>query len=253
MWRLVQKVNWTHLRGTHRIRRGFGCSARHRHLAGRGSRSSATGASLSSGRCCLCGFTRPGPGCKPAIETVNVVGLATNRLGPGPGPQHPGGPIGLRQQCGRPKAPASWRTPNAARPRGRRAESRQRRNSGGLILLRDTARGRSRPSDWIQSPRVEAEVLRARAAGGLLRTGTVAQLGGLSTGAPAADGRSEDLAAEGSAGQRAGGGDLRTITVPAQAHRAVPESGRGRSAIVCRHLSGATSASPCCSGRAAPR
>jgi len=56
---------------------------------------------------------------------------------------------------------------------------------------------------------------------------TVAQRGGPSGGAPAAEGGSECATAEGTAGQRGGGGDLRAVSVPVQAHGAVLESGRG--------------------------
>ena len=41
------------------------------------------------------------------------------------------------------------------------------------------------------------------------------------------DGLSEGATAEGTAGQRGGGGDLRAVSVPVQAHGAVLESGRG--------------------------
>jgi len=52
------------------------------------------------------------------------------------------GVVGLRAQCGGPKAPASWRTPNAARLRGRHAESRRLAAAVGVIR----ARGGTGPS-----------------------------------------------------------------------------------------------------------
>ena len=61
---------------------------------------------------------------------------------------------------------------------------------------------------------------------------TVAQRGGPSGGAPAAEGGSECATAEGTAGQRGGGGGLRAVSVPVQAHEPVLESG-GDEALLC--------------------
>ena len=61
---------------------------------------------------------------------------------------------------------------------------------------------------------------------------TVAQWGGPSGGAPAAEGGSECITAEGTAGQRGGGGDLRAVSMSVQAHEPVLESG-GDEALLC--------------------
>jgi len=61
---------------------------------------------------------------------------------------------------------------------------------------------------------------------------TVAQRGGPSGGAPAVQAGSECVTAEGTAGQRGGGGDLRAVSVPVQAHEPVLESGRDE-ALLC--------------------
>ena len=90
----------------------------------------------------------------------------------------------------------SWRTPNAARVRRRRAGPRQRMECGGLPPLCEAGQGETWPSHWggsrlgngILAPRVEAEVLSARAARGPLRTGNSGRAGWFSFGSPSSGG-----------------------------------------------------------------
>jgi len=97
--------------GSYRLRGGFGVLLATGHLAGRGARSSARGASLSSGRCCLSGFTRPAPRCKPAI----------------------GG------QCRRVSSPSGrlWKVGARCEVSGRGVALRQRQQADALQTLRD--------------------------------------------------------------------------------------------------------------------
>jgi hypothetical protein len=84
----------------------------------------------------------------------------------------------------------------AARVRRHHAESRQRMECGGLPPLCEAGQGETWPSHWggsrlgngILAPRVEAEVLSARAARGPLRTGNSGRAGWFSFGSPSSGG-----------------------------------------------------------------
>jgi hypothetical protein len=79
--------------------------------------------------------------------------------------------VGLRAQWGCPTAPESRRTPNAPRPRRRRAESRQRMDCGGLPPLCEASGVETGLPTGCDHHRVEAATLCARAAGRPLRAG----------------------------------------------------------------------------------
>ena len=117
------------------------------------------------------------------------------------------GAVGLRQQCAASKAPASWRTPNASRPRRRRAEAPRRMDCCGLPPLWETSEGGSQPSNGMPSPRVEAGPLGAGATGGPLRARNGGPPG-LSAGTPVAEGRSECATVQEWAGPWGGGYEL---------------------------------------------
>jgi len=116
--------------------------------------------------------------------------------GGGTGLEGRGGAVGLRAQCCSSTAPASWRTPCASRDRRRPSGSRQRMDCGGLPPLCEAGQGETWPSHWggsrlgngILAPRVEAEVLSARAARGPLRTGNSGRAGWFSFGSPSSGG-----------------------------------------------------------------
>ena len=92
--------------------------------------------------------------------------------------------------------PPSLPLSNASRPRRRRVGSRQRVECGGLPPLCEAGQGETWPSHWggsrlgngILAPRVEAEVLSARAARGPLRTGNGGRAGWFSFGSPSSGG-----------------------------------------------------------------
>jgi len=92
--------------------------------------------------------------------------------------------------------PPSLPLSNAARIRRRRAGSRQRMDCVGLPPLCEAGQGETWPSHWggnrlgngILAPRVEAEVLSARAARGPLRTGNGGRAGWFSFGSPSSGG-----------------------------------------------------------------
>ena len=138
---------------------------------------------------------------------LKVFRSVTNTVGRATSVQGRAGAVGLRQQCGGPKAPASWRTPNALRIRRRRAGARQRMQCGGWPPLCAVARVEpgSAPSRcrWIEvkaglrlgcsllPPRGNQERSGPELEEGRCARETVPQQGGPSARAPAAEGRSE--------------------------------------------------------------
>ena len=116
---MVQKVSCTLLRGTYRLEGGFRFSACHRpprRLRGEGALQ-AEPCGLQAEAACS-GSPTPGPGWDWCLQ--RCVGSGPQKVVSFVGSRS--GAVGFRQQCGASTAPASWRTPNASRPRRCRAD-----------------------------------------------------------------------------------------------------------------------------------
>ena len=196
MRRVVQQVHCAHWRGTHRLEGGFGFCACHRPPRRQTLRK--FGGAVRGRRSAWTAAA-----CRRCVGRAGMkLGLPAGRRG-GRIPPEP--PVFFQCEDGfhvvQPWRDASHRVPW---PGWNRAFQGDAISTGGS---RDA---------WGWS-------CRRAVAGGE----TVAQRGGPSGGAPAVQAGSECATAEGTAGQRGGGGDLRAVSVPVQAHGAVLESGWG--------------------------